>query len=214
MSSSHSTATEARNGANAPSSAKQTGEAELRVSGCPPCGVNTNAILQLYYIWFEMTKDIYRREKSSVSKINLHLVFVVKYRKQLFTKEILDSMKNVMNGVAKKMNFKILEIEGETDHVHLLVEIPPKLAVSQMVNALKGVSSRMLRKNYPQLRKYKSLWSPSYFAISCGGAPQSVRSDRRRSDDWDSFAVRDAIENYIREQSTPEGAGSNPNSER
>ncbi|MBW4536328.1 MAG: IS200/IS605 family transposase [Pleurocapsa minor HA4230-MV1] len=143
-----------------------------------------------------MNKDIYRREKSSVSKINLHLVFVVKYRKKLFTKEILDSMKIVMRGVAKKMNFKILEIEGETDHVHLLVEIPPKLAVSQMVNALKGVSSRMLRKDYPQLRKYKSLWSPSYFAISCGGAPI------------------EAIESYIREQSTPEGAGSNPNSER
>lgn len=143
-----------------------------------------------------MKENIYRREKSSVSKINLHLVFGVKYRKKLFTQEILDSMKIVMRGVAKKMNFKILEIEGEADHVHLLVEIPPKLAVSQMVNALKGVSSRMLRKNYPQLRKYKSLWSPSYFAISCGGAPI------------------DAIESYIREQSTPEGAGSNPNSER
>lgn len=143
-----------------------------------------------------MEQDIYRREKSSVSKINLHLVFVTKYRKKLFTKEILDSMKTFMLGVAKKMNFKILEIEGETDHVHLLVEIPPKLSVSQMVNALKGVSSRMLRKNYPQLTKYKSLWSPSYFCVSCGGAPIN------------------AIEDYIQNQSTPEGAGSNPNSER
>ncbi|HEY9767677.1 MAG TPA: IS200/IS605 family transposase [Coleofasciculaceae cyanobacterium] len=136
-----------------------------------------------------MKKDIYRREKSSISKINLHLVFVAKYRKKLFTKEILDSMKIVMFGVAKKMNFKILEIEGETDYVHLLIEIPPKLSVSQIVNALKGVSSRMLRKNYPELSKYKSLWSPSYFAISCGGAPI------------------DAIEKYIQNQSTPEGAG-------
>ena len=143
-----------------------------------------------------MIKDIYRREKSSVSKINLHLVFGTKYRKKLFSKEILDLLKTVMLGVAKKMNFKILEIEGESDHVHLLVEIPPKLSVSQMVNALKGVSSRMLRKNYPKLKKYKSLWSPSYFVISCGGAPI------------------DAIEKYIRNQSTPEGAGSNPNSER
>lgn len=158
-----------------------------------------------------MNKDIYRREKSSVSKINLHLVFVTKYRKKLFTKEILDLMKTVMGGVAKKMNFKILEIEGEKDHVHLLVEIPPKLSVSQMVNALKGVSSRMLRKSYPQLKKYKSLWSPSYFCVSCGGAPIN------------------AIEEYIQNQSTPEGedavsevssdtqvvrAGSNPNSER
>lgn len=158
-----------------------------------------------------MKKDIYRREKSSVSKINLHLVFGTSSRKKLLTKEILDSMKAVMGGVAKKMNFKILEIEGESDHVHLLVEIPPKLSVSQMVNALKGVSSRMLRKNYPQLRKHKSLWSPNYFCVSCGGAPIN------------------AIEKYIQNQNTPEGedavsevssdtqvvrAGSNPNSER
>ena len=80
-------------------------------------------------------------------------------------------MKDVMHGVANRMSFTILEIEGELDHIHLLVEIPPKLSVSQIVNSLKGVSSRMLRKEYAQLRKYKSLWSPSYFAISCGGAP-------------------------------------------
>ena len=99
----------------------------------------------------------YRREKSSVSKINIHLVFVTKYRKKCFRKEHLLRMKDVMYGVAKKTNFTILEIEGESDHVHLLVEIPPKLSVSQIVNSLKGVSSRMLRKEYVELKKYKSL---------------------------------------------------------
>lgn len=80
-------------------------------------------------------------------------------------------MKEIMSGVAKRMNFSILEIEGEDDHVHLLIEIPPKLSCSQIVNSLKGVSSRMLRKEFKELRKHKALWSPSYFAISCGGAP-------------------------------------------
>ncbi|MEY2832815.1 MAG: hypothetical protein RLZZ574_2073 [Cyanobacteriota bacterium] len=116
----------------------------------------------------------YRRDKSSVSKINIHLVFVTKYRKKLFENKHLDCIKEVMNGVAKRMDFEILEIEGESDHVHLLVEIAPKLSISQAVNSLKGVSSRMLRKEYEELRKYKTLWSPSYFAISCGGAPIEI----------------------------------------
>jgi putative transposase len=61
----------------------------------------------------------YRRDKSSVSKINIHLVFVTKYRKKLFENKHLDCIKEVMNGVAKRMDFEILEIEGESDHVHL-----------------------------------------------------------------------------------------------
>lgn len=127
----------------------------------------------------------YRREKSSISKINIHLVFVTKYRKKYFVSEHLVRMKDVMYGVAKRMNFTILEMEGESDHIHLLIEIPPKLSVSVVVNSLKGVSSRMLRKEYPELKKYKSLWSPSYFAISCGGAPIEV------------------IQNYIKNQDVP-----------
>ena len=71
----------------------------------------------------------------------------------------------------KKMDFQLLEIIGEADHVHLLIEYPPKLSVSQIVNSLKGVSSRMLRKEFTLTPHTDHLWSPSYFAISCGDAP-------------------------------------------
>jgi putative transposase len=71
-----------------------------------------------------------------------------------------------------------VEFEGEKDHVHLLVTYPPKVAVSGLVNSLKGVSSRMIRKkNYPTINKHlwgSALWSPSYFSGSCGGAPISI----------------------------------------
>ena len=64
------------------------------------------------------------------------------------------------------------------DHVHLLVNYPPKVAISKLVNRLKGVSSRLLRKKFgDQLSKYlwkNTLWSPSYFAGSCGGAPIEI----------------------------------------
>ena len=68
-----------------------------------------------------------------------------------------------------------MELDGEDDHVHLLVNYPPKVAVSNLVNSLKGVSSRMIRKrNYPSIRKKLwggALWSPSYFAGSSDGPP-------------------------------------------
>ena len=71
-----------------------------------------------------------------------------------------------------------MEFDGEDDHVHLLVNYPPTVSVSVLVNSLKGVSSRMIReKNYPRVSKKLwggALWSPSYFAGSCGGAPISI----------------------------------------
>jgi len=75
-------------------------------------------------------------------------------------------------------------MNGEDDHVNLLAEHPPKVAVSTLVNSLKGVSSRLPRKHY-QVRTHRDhLWSPSYFAASCGGAPleiiqQCVEQQRR-----------------------------------
>ena len=69
-------------------------------------------------------------------------------------------------------------MEGEKDHVHLLVNYPPTVAISRLVNSLKGVSSRLIRKEkYPAISRAlwgNALWSPSYFAGSCGGAPLEV----------------------------------------
>lgn len=72
---------------------------------------------------------------------------------------------------------QLIEMDGEDDHVHLLVEYPLKVAVSNLVNGLKGVSSRLLRKERSDIQKRywkRVLWSPSYFASSCGGAPISI----------------------------------------
>jgi putative transposase len=119
-----------------------------------------------------MARDIYRRGRHSVTLLYVHLVFVTKYRKKIFKPEHVEAMSQICKGVALQMDFKLLELNGEEDHIHLLVEYPPKLSISQIVNSLKGVSSRMLRKEFPQLTPHENhLWSPSYFAISCGGAP-------------------------------------------
>lgn len=105
----------------------------------------------------------------------VHLVFVTKYRRGVFTKEILDDMRVVFAGVCADFEAELVEFDGEDDHVRLLVNYPPKVAVSALVNSLKGVSSRMIRKkNYLSIRRKlwgDALWSPSYFAGSCCGAP-------------------------------------------
>ena len=69
------------------------------------------------------------------------------------------------------MKFRLIDLNGESDHIHCLIEYPPTLSVSQIVNALKGVSSRMVRQKFNLKPHIDHLWSPSYFAVSCGGAP-------------------------------------------
>ena len=83
-------------------------------------------------------------------------------------------MQTIAAKVCEDFGGELKELNGERDHIHLLVSYPPKVSVSALVNSLKGVSSRLLRKQFPELESsyYKGqLWSLSYFVVSCGGAP-------------------------------------------
>ena len=130
----------------------------------------------------------FRRGRHCVFAMHVHLVFVTKYRRRVFTKAVLDDVRTIFASVCADFGAELVEMDGEDDHVHLLVNYPPKVAISTLVNSLKGVSSRRLRQNQPALvRRYWKgvLWSPSYFASSCGGAPISI------------------IRQYIEQQRTP-----------
>jgi REP-associated tyrosine transposase len=119
-----------------------------------------------------------RRGRTCVFLMHVHLVFVTRYRRSVFTKSILEHLNRIFKDVCADFEAELMEFDGESDHVHLLVEYPPKVSISKLVNSLKGVSSRYLRKaNYPSIRNAlwgRSLWSPSYFAGACGGAPLTV----------------------------------------
>jgi putative transposase len=94
-----------------------------------------------------------RRGRHCAFLFHAHLVFVTKYRRDVFTKEILDDLRGIFSSVCADFEAELVEFDGEDDHVHLLVNYPPKVAVSALVNSLKGVSSRMIRKkNYPGIR--------------------------------------------------------------
>ena len=100
------------------------------------------------------------------------MVCVTKYRDEKFTEEELALLEKVFNDVAKKMNIQLLEMNGEQEHIHAVIEYPPKLSVSKIVNAFKGVSSRRYgQAGFKKPINGKALWSPSYFAVSVGGAP-------------------------------------------
>jgi putative transposase len=109
--------------------------------------------------------------------LHVHLVFVTKYRRGVLTDAAHETLRELFAKVCQDFEAVLVESNGEDDHVHLLVEYPPKVAVSKLVNSLKGVSSRRLRQQRPEIapRYYRGvLWSPSYFAASCGGAPIAV----------------------------------------
>lgn len=110
--------------------------------------------------------------------MHVHLVFVLKYRRKVLTERVLEALRYSFDIVAEKFDAVVRECDGEYDHVHLLIEYPPKVAVSSLVNSLKGASSRLIRKRrFPEVRRAlwgEHFWSPSYFAASCGGAPLDI----------------------------------------
>lgn len=129
-----------------------------------------------------------RHGRHCVFKMHVHLVFVAKYRRKVFDGDAINRLRGMFAKVCTDFEASLVEMDGESDHVHLLVEYPPKVSVSALVNSLKGASSRRLRTERPDIkdRYWKNmLWSPSYFAASCGGAPIGI------------------VRQYIEQQQTP-----------
>jgi putative transposase len=104
-----------------------------------------------------------------------------KYRRGVFDAEMLNRCEQVMAQVRADFGATLAEFNGEVDHVHLLAAYPPKVALSHLVNSLKGVSSRRLRQDFVGRINRAAMrgrfWSPSYFAGSCGGPPLSTVKD-------------------------------------
>ena len=118
-----------------------------------------------------------RTGRHCIFELYCHMVFVPKYRKNVFTSTSLKLLQSYFTKVCTDFNCVLKEFNGEKDHVHCVVNYPPQVAISKLVNSMKGVSSRRLKKDLPVVKKYywnKVFWSPSYCAVSCGGAPLEV----------------------------------------
>ena len=132
--------------------------------------------------------DDIRHGRHCVFGLHVHLVFLTRYRRGVLDDDAVERLRGMFAKVCADFDAALIEMDGEDGHVRLLVAYPPKVAVSHLVNSLKGVSSRLLRKERPDIEKRywkETLWSPSYFAASCGGAPLSI------------------VRQYIEQQQTP-----------
>ncbi|WP_330301611.1 MULTISPECIES: IS200/IS605 family transposase [unclassified Streptomyces] len=119
-----------------------------------------------------------RTVRHCIFMTHVHLVFVTKFRHNVFTDDHLTRMEEIMRSVCADFEGELVEFNGGDSHVHLLVNFPPKVAVTKLVNSLKGVSSRRLRQEFPDLARHywraNKLWAGSSFAGTVGGAPLSV----------------------------------------
>lgn len=117
----------------------------------------------------------------TVALIKIHVVFVTKYRHPVIHSDIETDIKNLAMNICQK-NDCILEDAkadlGANDHIHLLIDLAPKVSVSRLCNTIKTVTSREIRKRYAEeLKPYywkPVFWKRGFSAISCGGAPLSV----------------------------------------
>jgi len=120
----------------------------------------------------------YRRAGHSVSALHVHLVFATKYRRRVINHAILTDSANTTREVCDNLGAELVESNGETDHVHLLGSYPPTVAISDLVRRLKGATALRMRADYTgrcnQTRMHGHLWTPSYSAVSAGGAPLAI----------------------------------------
>ena len=119
-----------------------------------------------------MTTQTCRHARHSVSLLHAHLVFVTKYRRALFTDAMLTFCEHTMRTVFAELDVELVEFNGETHHVHPLAAYPPTLSISALVQRLKGRTAFAVHQEYSgvsvRARRRGHLWSPSYFAVSCG----------------------------------------------
>ena len=131
-----------------------------------------------------------QKSRHATHLLHAHLVFVTKYRYNILTGEHIEYLRTVFNETMEEMGGTLEEFDGERNHVHLLIQYPPKWSISIIVNNLKGRSSRLLRRDMPDVKKRywgdgSALWHRSYFAGSVGGAPLEI------------------VKQYIQQQDTP-----------
>ncbi|HIK19143.1 MAG TPA: IS200/IS605 family transposase [Leptolyngbyaceae cyanobacterium M33_DOE_097] len=111
-----------------------------------------------------------------VFRIHLHIVFITKYRRKVLTQSMIEAMKPVLERVLSVNQSFLAEFNGESDHVHLLIDLHPDNNISDLVASLKSASSRILRQQFKEEidKVYwgkAKLWHDSKCIISCGGAP-------------------------------------------
>jgi transposase IS200-family protein len=113
----------------------------------------------------------------SVFSLHYHLILVTKYRKKVFDDEISNRARELFEAIAPNYKIEVLEWSYDQDYIHVLFKAQPKTELSKFINAYKSASSRVLKKEYPSMKKQlwkEMFWSRSFCLLSSGGAPSEV----------------------------------------
>ena len=119
----------------------------------------------------------YRKSIHSVFNIEIHIVWITKYRYKILKEEVATRTRDLIRRICTEENAEILSGVVSQDHVHVLVSIDPSLSVSKLVQYLKGKTSRKLQQEFPHLRKRywgQHLWARGYFAVSTGNVSSKM----------------------------------------
>lgn len=134
-------------------------------------------------------KNDFISSARSVSDLKAHLVLTTKYRRKVLTGEMISRLSDVITDLCEKWDCKVIEFNGEDNHIHLLFQYYPQMELPKFIGNIKSVTSRKLRQEFPEeINKIywkKVLWNESYFIASCGGVTVSV------------------LKKYIENQNTP-----------
>lgn len=134
-------------------------------------------------------KDDFVSSGRAISDLKAHLILTTKYRRKILTGQMIKRIQELMWELCCQWNCKMIEVNGEEDHIHLLFQYYPQLELPKFVGNIKSVTSRRLRTEFPNLTKtFKKsvLWNESYFIASCGGVTVSQ------------------LKSYVEKQNTPD----------
>lgn len=132
----------------------------------------------------------YDKGCRSVYLLTAHVVLVTKYRRKVINKALHNRLNEIFDDTCKKWECTLLEFNGESDHIHLLIRYHPQVQINKFIANLKTVSSRLIRKEFSdylyQFYKNPVFWTGSYFVASCGGV------------------TIEQLKKYVEQQATPE----------
>lgn len=116
-----------------------------------------------------------KSNNNVVYRCTYHVVWCPKYRRNVITDGVDARFKEIAAEVCAERGADLIEIETMPDHVHMLVGVDPQFGIHRLVKLVKGRSSRLLRQEFPQLRRrLPTLWTNSYFVATVGGAPLEI----------------------------------------
>lgn len=120
---------------------------------------------------------MYRKTQHSVYSITLHLVLVVKYRRDVITDTISDRIKEIFDTIGLSHGVELIEWNHDKDHVHTIISISPSTNLTKYINAAKAASSRLIKKEFPEIKTKlwkEYFWTKGFYASSTGSTQLDV----------------------------------------